>query len=186
VESWGSEDYLPSKFGSWLIPIVRNAVIGTLQDHRELVNFAEAYQEMYHKEYSTEYLFFPVKSRFTFNGSAEGNTNALQDKCDEICRKDLDFDRFWRGFGNKTHHPTYTASQFVIGKSISQFGSNISTGSDWHCAGGNNYFVQVVGRKYWEFISPKYSPYMYPLKGGIFNMWTGNKNISRLQKHVPR
>lgn len=73
----------------------------------------------------------------------------------------------------------------MIGKSINQIGSNISTGSDWHCAGGNNWFIQAVGQKTWEFIEPKYSHYLYPLKGGFFNMWTANKNIHTLIKHVP-
>lgn len=185
MDLWGTEDYLAEKLGSFVIPVVRNAVVGTLQDHRELVNFGEAFREMYRKEYSTEYLFFPVKSRFSFNGSSEGRAQELQDAVDDICRKDLDFNRIWHGFSNKSTHWNFLASQFVIGKSVNQFNSN-STGSDWHCAGGNNWFIQAVGRKYWEFIEPKYSHYLYPLKGGFFNMWTANKNMAQLQKHVPR
>jgi hypothetical protein len=148
VDLWGTEDYLAEKLGSFVIPVVRNAVVGTLQDHRELVNFGEAFREMYRKEYSTEYLFFPVKSRFSFNGSSEGRAQELQDAVDDICRKDLDFNRIWHGFSNKSTHWNFLASQFVIGKSVNQFNSN-STGSDWHCAGGNNWFIQAVGRKYW-------------------------------------
>jgi hypothetical protein len=46
-------------------------------------------------------------------------------------------------------------------------------GSDFHCAAGNNWFVQVVGRKRWEFIMPEHTASVWPLKGGIFNFWTG-------------
>lgn len=184
TEKWHNEDYLPSKLGQFTIPIVRNAVVGTLQDHRELVNFGDAYREMYHKDYSKEYLFFPVRSRFTFNGSAEGRAEDLQEAVDELCRVDLDYDRLWKGFGTKSH-TSFQFAQFVIGKSTNDF-TNKSTGSDWHCAGGNNWFIQVHGKKYWEFIEPQYSPYLYPLKGGFFNMWTANKDIANLQKHIPR
>ena len=48
-----------------------------------------------------------------------------------------------------------------------------ATGSDFHCAGGNNWFVQVAGRKRWEFIMPEHSARVWPLKGGMFNFWTG-------------
>lgn len=46
-------------------------------------------------------------------------------------------------------------------------------------------FIQAAGRKYWEFVEPKYSAYMSPLKGGFFNMWTGNKRMAAAQRHVP-
>ncbi len=34
-------------------------------------------------------------------------------------------------------------------------------------------------------MEPKYSALMSPLKGGFFNMWTGNKGMAQLQKHIP-
>ncbi len=37
VENWKSPDYLSSKLGTYTIPIVRNAIVGTLQDDRVLV-----------------------------------------------------------------------------------------------------------------------------------------------------
>ena len=38
LQKWKSEDYLPTKLGGHTIPIVRNAVVGTLQDDRVLVS----------------------------------------------------------------------------------------------------------------------------------------------------
>jgi hypothetical protein len=56
-------------------------------------------------------LFFPVKSRFTFNGSDAGSAATLQEKVDEICLRDLDLNRLWKGFGSKSHK-TYKVFYF--------------------------------------------------------------------------
>jgi hypothetical protein len=45
-------------------------------------------------------------------------------------------------------------------------------------------FCQVVGRKRWFFMDPKYSANMFPLRGGKVNMMTGNRNMGQLQKHL--
>lgn len=65
---WKLPDYLPLQFDGVDIPIVVNGTVGTLQDERKVVSFNESFRKMIGSEYSTEYLFFPVKSRFTFNG----------------------------------------------------------------------------------------------------------------------
>lgn len=183
IKMWKTLDYLPSVLNEFSIPIVRNARVGTLQDDRVVVPFTSAFHDMHKSNHSTEYLFFPVKSRFSFNGSDAGSAASLQSSVDDLCRKDLDLDRIWSGFGSK-RHSTFMGSQFVIGKSTSEWGKN-TTGSDWHCAIGNNWFIQAAGRKHWEFVKPEYSPFMAPLKGGMFNMWTGNANMSHAQRHVP-
>jgi hypothetical protein len=155
-----------------------------LQDKRELVNFGESFRELLEISSSKEYLFFPVKSRFTFNGSDEGAFKLLQDKVDQVCAEDLDFNLIWPGFGSK-RHKSFAGSQFVIGKSTTEM-TNETTGSDWHCAIGNNWFILVAGRKKWEFVEPQYSHYMSPLKGGLYNMWTGNsKRTASIVKHIP-
>lgn len=120
-----------------MIPIVRNGVVGTLQDDRVLVNFADSFRQLWDKDYAKEYIFFPVKSRFTFNGSDAGSAVRLQQAVDEICREDLDLNRIWPGFSTKAH-TTFQGAQLIVGKSTPEF-SNKSTGSDWHCAGGNNW-----------------------------------------------
>jgi hypothetical protein len=92
---------------------------------------------MLSKDYAKEYIFFPVKSRFSFNGSEAGSDDRLQAEVDELCRVDLNLDRLWPGFGSKSHK-NFIACQMIIGKSTEDF-TNKSTGSDWHCAGGNNW-----------------------------------------------
>lgn len=95
---------------------------------------------MYDAEYSMQYLFFPVKSRFTFNGSAAGRSKMLEEAGNEVIRRDLELHRLWPGFGTK-QHSTFATGQFVIGKSSTEEGKK--TGSDFHCAIGNNWFIQV-------------------------------------------
>lgn len=184
VKTWKSPERLASKLGDFNIPVVRNAVVGTLQDQREIVRFDDSYRELLSLNYSKEYLFFPVKSRFTFNGSEAGSVAKLQQAVDEVCAEDFNFDLIWPGFGSKTH-TTFAGAQFVIGKSTTEF-TNKTTGSDWHCAIGNNWFILAAGRKKWDFVEPKYSHFMSPLKGGMFNMWTGNsQRTASIEKHIP-
>lgn len=39
VQLWNSKDYLPDAFGdNMVIPVVKDATLGTLQDHREIVS----------------------------------------------------------------------------------------------------------------------------------------------------
>lgn len=45
--------------------------------------------------------------------------------------------------------------------------------------------AQVIGRKRWYFLDPKYSAYMYPLRGGKVNMMTGNMDMRNMQNHLP-
>lgn len=126
-----------SKLGDFLIPIVKNGVVGTMQDDRQLVKFSDAYREMLQSSYSKQYIFFPVKSRFTFNGSEEGSSERLQEATNELCYHDLSLDRIRPGFGSK-QHSNFLACQLIIGKSTPDI-TKKSIGSDWHCAGGNNW-----------------------------------------------
>jgi hypothetical protein len=167
LEKWGSRDYLPTQFvlpdqhglgdemscpkeGSGAdrreaiaIPVVRDGRVGTLQNDRVVECFGDAFREVFDSAYTKKYLFFPVKSRFMFNGSA-ASTNLLQEICDDIARRDLDLDRIFPGFGAKDNKG-YQGAQFVIGKTAVEgtLPDQRPTGSDWHSAVGNNYFVQV-------------------------------------------
>ena len=105
------------------------------------MKFGDAFREMYDSDHSVQYLFFPVKSRFTFNGSAAGRNQMLEDAGNDIIKRDLELHRIWPGFGSK-RHTTFATGQFVIGKSIAEPGRK-TTGSDFHCAIGNNWFIQV-------------------------------------------
>ncbi len=101
---------------------------------------------MYDSEYSTKYLFFPVKSRFTFPGAEAGASEKLAEACNRVVKEDLDLQRIKPGFATKSHS-AFAGAQFVIGKSIKEYDPKLTTGSDFHCALGANWFIQVAGKK---------------------------------------
>ena len=162
---------------------MRNAVYGTLQNDRSVMKFEDAYSEILDDNDSKLYLFFPVKSRFSFNHSELGALEVLQDAINEVVQEDLELDRIWKGFGKKSTHKTFYGSQLIIGRGSSN--SSDTTGTGWHCAAGNNWFVQVFGTKRWYFMDPKYSKVMHPLRGGKVNMMTGNKEMLKYHGNIP-
>ena len=185
VQKWSKPGYLSSKIGDWLIPVINNAKYGTMQDGRSMRTFRDSYEEILEDNNSKLYLFFPVKSRFSFNNSELARINELQKAIDKVVLEDLETDQIWKGFGS-SEHKSFHGSQIIAGR-----GSNDTletTGTGWHCAIGNNYFAQIVGRKRWFFMDSKYSSLMKPLRGGKVNMQTGRKlegGMAQYHKHVP-
>lgn len=80
MSKWTELDYLPREIGDFNIPVVRNAIVGTMQNNRDIVTFRDAFTEVITQEDSKSYIFFPVKSRFNFNGSDLGRSQLLQKK----------------------------------------------------------------------------------------------------------
>jgi hypothetical protein len=140
MTKWITVDYFPSRLGKFNVPVVHEALVGKLQNNRSVQSFADAFGEIITNEHSKSYLFFPVKSRFNFNGSDLGSIDALQNEVNAIVREDLELDRIWKGFGTKSHK-SYHGSQLIIGQGSDDIAQ--TTGTGWHCAAGNNWFVQV-------------------------------------------
>ena len=105
------------------------------------MKFGDAYSEILRDEKSKLYLFFPVKSRFSFNHSELGALEVMQDEINDVVHQDLDLDRIWKGFGKKSTHKTFYGSQLIIGRGTNS--TKTTTGTGWHCAAGNNWFIQV-------------------------------------------
>ncbi len=141
VTKWNTADYLPSLIGDFNIPVVNSAVYNTLQNDRSVRTFREAFDEIFHNSSSKMYLFFPVKSRFNFNGSDAGALEALADKLNDIALQDLELHRIWPGFGTKAHS-SYFGTQLIVGQGSAD--TEATTGTGWHCAAGNNWFIQVL------------------------------------------
>lgn len=180
VDKWPEPGYLSGKIGDWEIPVVNNAIYGTMQNDRSVMKFRDAYEEVLRNDSSKLYMFFPVKSRFSFNHSELGKLNALQDEINKVVMEDLELDRIWPGFGK---HSVYHGAQLIAGRGTNS--SDYTTGTGWHCAIGNNWFAQVAGTKRWYFMDPKYSSAMSPGRGGKVNMMTTNRNMADFQKHIP-
>jgi len=179
---WKDEGFLAKKIGDIMLPIVQDAKYGTLQNDRKMESFADAYSDVLNNLTSKKYIFFPVKSRFNFNGSAAGSHEAIQARVNELALTDLELHRIWPGFGTP-YHKKYVGAQLIFGRGANS--SDETTGTGWHCAGGNNYFIQVAGMKRWYFMDPEYSYYMSPLRGGLVNMMTGNRKMSEIHDNIP-
>lgn len=182
LEKWSSTDYLPSKIGDFVVPVVGDATYNTLQNQRLLLTFREAFLDILQNEKSKKYLFFPVNSRENFNHSEAGKAELLREKINDVVLNDLELSRIWNGFGTEKHK-NYFGAQLVIGRGTND--SEESTGTGWHCAAGNNWFAQVIGKKRWYFMDPEHSAVMSPLRGGKVNMQTGNREMSKLHDHIP-
>lgn len=184
IEKWAEPGYLASKIGKYNVPVTRKAIYGTLQNDRYTGSFGDAYEEILADTNSTLYLFFPVQSRFNFNASSPevAAQKELKESINQIMIDDLHIDQtLWKGFGTK-QHKTYFGSQIIAGRGKN---NTITTGTGWHCAMGNNWFVQVAGMKRWYFMEQKYSSFMWPLRGGAVNMMTGNTKMPKSMPHLP-
>jgi len=152
VKTWATPGVLSSKIGKFVLPVVKDTKYGTLQNERYLQTFEDAYDnEILADTNNRNYLFFPVRSRFNFNGSDAGSAEKLEQAVNELVQQDLQLDQLiWPGFGTK-RHKTYLGGQFVIGRGTND--SSDTTGTGWHCAAGNNWFAQVSLRTYITLLS---------------------------------
>ena len=83
----------------------------------------------------------------------------------------------WNGFATSAdRHKGFYNSQFIIGRGNKHM--NSTTGTGWHAEPGHNYFTQVIGKKRWYLMEPKYSSLMLPLRGGMVNMQSGCSHVA--------
>eukprot|EP00608_Synchroma_pusillum_P011200 CAMPEP_0198422006 /NCGR_PEP_ID=MMETSP1452-20131203/2045_1 /TAXON_ID=1181717 /ORGANISM="Synchroma pusillum, Strain CCMP3072" /LENGTH=361 /DNA_ID=CAMNT_0044142253 /DNA_START=45 /DNA_END=1130 /DNA_ORIENTATION=+ len=181
VERWAEPGYLPQYLGHFTVPVVMNATVGVKQDQRAAMTFGEAFDSIVSGQ-SSRYLFFPVQSREHFD-ETKHSTGELAEAVNDVVRRDLDLDRIWKGFSGPTHE-RFLGSQLIAGFGRGPTARN-TTGTGWHCAAGNNWFIMVAGRKRWYFADPVDSPYMFPMRGGIVNMRAGTMDMGVWQNHMP-
>ena len=185
VEKWGKKGYLNSHLGEFMVPYIRKADYGINQSERGIAKFSTIADDILTNNDSKKYLFFPIKSRFTFVGADEGSMEKLVEKINKLVHDDFELsDRIWNGFAtNDVTHKNFFGSQLIMGR-----GSNstaTTTGTGWHCAPGNNWFAQAVGEKRWYFMHPKYSSYVLPLRSGVVNMQTGTTDMGDYVDRLP-
>lgn len=183
MEKWKDKDYMNSKIGHFSVPVVRRALYGSLQNDRGVMLFSEANTDIMTNPDSKMYLFFPVQSRTNFNGSDHGQGKDLKQAVNDLVQEDLELStRIWSGFSTDKHK-NYFGAQLIIGRGSND--SDATTGTGWHCAVGNNWFAQIVGKKRWYFMDPVHSALLSPLRGGKANMQTSNPNMADLHPHIP-
>lgn len=183
VKKWKDHSYLAnSVLGDQIVPVVRGAVYDGGQNNRTTDTFANAVNEIVTNKDSKLYLFFPVRSRFALDQLDAERSERLRVSVNDLVQEDLQLDKkIWNGFGTKTHK-TFIGSQMIFGRGTAD---NTTTGTGWHCAIGNNYFIQVVGKKRWYFMAQENSAMMHPIRGGMMNINTGSKETLKNIKHMP-
>jgi hypothetical protein len=180
---WKEVGYLAnSVLADQIVPVVRGAVFDKAQNNRTTELFKNAISEIYSDKNSKLYLFFPVKSRNQLTKMGKAEAERLVQNVNTLVAEDLEIhNKIWSGFGTSAHS-TFGGSQLVIGRGTAD---NTTTGTGWHCAIGNNYFIQVVGKKRWYFLDQKNSAMMQPVRGGMFNINTGSDQTILNNKHMP-
>lgn len=179
VENWGKKDYLKSYLGHFELPITLNASIESPQNNHAMRSFSDAWDKIYSNDTEKTYMFFPQKNRPLkkhYDGHqrmlAKDNEKLLETSdyarvskaVNNLALQDLQIDKkIWPGFGTPVHK-SYLGAQLIIG--MGKNDSEQTTGSAWHCAMGGNFFIQIVGRKRWYFMDPKFSALFKPLRIG--------------------
>lgn len=185
LEHWTNPEYLSAseRLGDFVLSVVRDSRYGNDQDDRVNMSFREAFLDIV-EHHTSKYLFFPVQSRFQLDvqDQARDAQQRLSRAVNELVRKDLQLDRIRPGFGGPTHR-RFVGSQIIVG--YGQRTPEETTGTGWHCAFSNNFFVQVAGGKRWYLISPEMSSFLYPVRNGVNSFMTGTKRMVELLNHIP-
>lgn len=185
VKKWHTRDYVASHIGDYDVTFLQSGAAVGLEDDRKAnyIPFRDAWSEILDNKYSKKYLFFPERSRLKKgNETTLHSMTGLKKNLDKMMAEDLDFDRLFPGFAGP-NHKEYIGTQFIAG-----WGNNDpskTTGSNWHCAPGNNWFIQVHGHKRWLFVDPVYSAWMHPQRDGIHTMATSSDKMIEMEKYIP-
>lgn len=182
LTKWLERDYLPSQLKDHQIPLVHGAVVGKLQNNRTILGFEDGWHDVYDNEDSKSLLFFPVRAQFHLETQTAEQVEALETAVNDMTRRDLGLDRIWRGFGDKKTHKNFHGTQLIIGRGSANANT---TGTWWHCAPGNNWFVQVAGAKRWYFADQEHSHLLHPIRGGQVPMISSVKREEDHFTHIP-
>ena len=179
---WTEPGYMASKIGEYDVNAIQGSFIDTMDEERstKYETFGQVYEALLQDEQSVKYLFFPDASR---HGSDElkNDQTQLVITVNEMVRVDLDLNRIWHGFGT---HRTFIISQIIAGHGRASPDLR-PTGSNWHCAIGNNWFAQVAGAKRWYFLDQTQSAWLKPMRAGVNSFFTGAPDMNELQKYLP-
>lgn len=152
LKKWTQTGYLEQKFSNFSMVINHNGIAERKKNIDKMANIGETFKDILADRNDKKMLFFP-KAR---------DPRPIKDAVNNVTHTDLEVERkLWRGFGTESHK-TYIQSSIIMANGFSQENGGKTSGTWWHCAIGNNWFVQVVGSKRWYFVSQKYSSYMKP------------------------
>lgn len=159
--NWRKPGYLKNKLGDLKIAVYSNinARDASLSKQSELKSLpgGEVAEEIMTNEETNLRFIFP---QFAINEFNNTDPVALAAKSEELM-EELEIHRVREGWGKKGH-TNYIGQQLFIGRGLKR--EEAYKGVGWHTEPGNNWFIQVIGKKRWYLISPKDSAFMRPIK----------------------
>ena len=159
--NWKKPGYLKNKLGDMNIAVYTQifAKDAYLTNMSKLVSLpgGEVVEDIITNEKSNLRFVFPQFALDEFNTT---DPVALAAKSDELV-EELGLHRVREGWGKK-NHINYIGQQFFIGRGLKDELSYKGVG--WHTEPGNNWFIQVIGKKRWYVMAPQHSALMRPIK----------------------
>jgi len=153
TEKWTKHGYLEHRLSNMSMIIMQNGKAERDFNEDVYMNMGEAAKCIVEDRTCTKQIFFPNEAR----------TPEMIPTVKNLTLNDLEVERkLWKGFGTESHKG-FLWPQMLISNG---FNEKATTGTFWHCEYGNNWFVQVAGRKRWYLLSPRYSAYMKPGRKG--------------------
>eukprot|EP00549_Striatella_unipunctata_P015312 CAMPEP_0118680262 /NCGR_PEP_ID=MMETSP0800-20121206/4259_1 /TAXON_ID=210618 ORGANISM="Striatella unipunctata, Strain CCMP2910" /NCGR_SAMPLE_ID=MMETSP0800 /ASSEMBLY_ACC=CAM_ASM_000638 /LENGTH=389 /DNA_ID=CAMNT_0006576375 /DNA_START=97 /DNA_END=1266 /DNA_ORIENTATION=+ len=179
-KNWVKPGYLSSKIGPHKVRAIHLKPFPSPQNNRTVMPIADAMHEILTDPESYLYLFFPVLGT---NTAKDVEVPELKVIIDKIVLEDLELEkRIKPGYATKSDR-TWKGANLLMGNGKSEKGK--TTGTAWHNAIGSNYFIQVVGRKRWYFLDPKWGPNLHMVRGSPVNFMTGSYDSVNFQDYLP-
>lgn len=171
VEKWTKHGYMEQRLSNMSMIINANAKADRDYNEGVYMNLGEAAKSIIEDRSCTKQIFFPNEAR----------TPDMIPIVKNLTLNDLEIDKkIWKGFGSESHKG-FIFPQILISNGFSE---KATSGTWWHCEYGNNWFVQVAGKKRWYFLSPRYSSYMKPGRKGKPAI-RAPLDMIKYEKHLP-
>lgn len=178
MREWTKNGYLEERLKNFTIPLFADGDESLAKKEMVNENLGAAFNSIVGDRKSTKQVFFP-KHRPGYNAEPE-----LFQTVNDLTTNDFELEKkIWPGYSTE-RHKTYLNAQIIAANGFVKEGGGRTSGTFWHCAPGNNYFIQAVGRKRWMFLSQKYSSYMSPGRMGSAAM-AAPIELDKLQNHLP-
>ena len=177
---WRNPGHLAqSNLAHHVVSVVRQAYYGQAQTNRSFIKFQDAINDVMGEDAEHSYLLFPMMNRL----KPTAEYNELKTATDKLVADEMEIGNvIWNGFGN-SKHTSYKGTQLLFAKGLPSLSR--TTGTGWHNALPNNFFVQVVGKKRWYFMDPKYTYMFKPLRVGWVSFMTSITNLDQFRDNMP-
>ena len=181
---WDKPGYLKEKIGDLIVPVyhsLKNNTGGVNIDHEtaSLLPGGPIVEEIMVTKNSDARFIFP---QFAVVEKSSSDPVAMYAKAEELMQ-DVELFRLREGWG-KEDHLNYIGQQIFIGCGLKQ--KNSYSGITWHTEPGNNWFIQVTGKKRWFMVEPKDSSLMLPKKKTARLIITSDiEYITKLHDRLP-